>query len=76
MRINITMRTIPLCFLMGFTAPEIYHKSKLTPGVEIMPSWFFLKPLEKFAIDLGGTVGTLVIDDERKVFSLKTVISE
>ncbi len=38
---------------------QIHHKSKLTPGVEIMPSWWFLKPIEKLAIDLGGTTGTL-----------------
>lgn len=45
-----------------------YHKSKLTPGVEMMPSWSILKPLRNFAIDLGGTVGTLKVDEERKVF--------
>ena len=38
---------------------QVHHKSKLTPGAEIMPSWGILKPLENFAIDLGGTVGTL-----------------
>ena len=38
---------------------QIHHKSKLTPGVEIMPSWWILKPIEKLAIDLGGTTGTL-----------------
>jgi len=27
---------------------QIHHKSKLTPGVEIMPSWWILKPVEKF----------------------------
>jgi apolipoprotein N-acyltransferase len=47
---------------------EHYHKSKLTPGVEMMPSWFFLRPLRKYAIDLGGTLGTLKMDDERRVF--------
>ena len=46
-----------------------YHKSKLTPGVEKMPSWKILSPLKDFAIDLGGTIGTLKIDDERKVFT-------
>jgi len=44
------------------------HKSKLTPGVEMMPSWSILKPLKNYAIDLGGTVGTLKTDDERAVF--------
>ncbi len=38
---------------------QVHHKSKLTPGVEIMPSWWILKPIEKLAIDLGGTTGTL-----------------
>ena len=38
---------------------QIHHKSKLTPGVEIMPSWWILKPIENLAIDLGGTTGTL-----------------
>jgi apolipoprotein N-acyltransferase len=47
---------------------QLHHKSKLTPGVEKMPSWWFLKPLEKYAIDLGGTVGSLGWDDKPKVF--------
>lgn len=47
---------------------QLYHKSKLTPGVEMMPSWWWLRPLKNFAIDLGGTVGTLKTDEERKVF--------
>ncbi len=42
---------------------QLHHKSKLTPGVEIMPSWWFLKPIENLAIDLGGTTGTLGRDD-------------
>ncbi|MCP4553370.1 MAG: apolipoprotein N-acyltransferase, partial [Bacteroidetes bacterium] len=55
-------------FLRDGEATQIYHKSKLTPGVEMMPSWRILRPLEKFAIDLGGTIGTLVTDDLRKNF--------
>jgi len=46
----------------------IHHKSKLTPGVEIMPSWGILKPLEKLALNLGGTIGTLKKDDSTVVF--------
>jgi len=42
---------------------QIHHKSKLTPGAEIMPSWGILKPIENLAIDLGGTVGTLGKND-------------
>lgn len=48
---------------------ELYHKSKLTPGVEKMPFPKLLKPLESFAIDLGGTIGSLGIDDEPKVYN-------
>ena len=40
-----------------------HHKSKLTPGVEYMPSWGFL---DKLAIDLGGTVGSLGSDKVQK----------
>jgi apolipoprotein N-acyltransferase len=47
---------------------DYYHKSKLTPGVEMMPSWRILRPLQDYAIDLGGTVGSLRVDDERTVF--------
>jgi apolipoprotein N-acyltransferase len=48
---------------------QLYHKSKLTPGVEILPSFFGFNWLEKFAIDLGGTVGSLGTDSVRKVYS-------
>lgn len=48
---------------------QIHHKSKLTPGVEIMPSWGILKPLENMAIDLGGMTGTLATDDSPVVFN-------
>ena len=47
---------------------QLYHKSKLTPGVEKMPSWRILAPLERFAIDLGGTIGTLATDNMRSNF--------
>lgn len=48
---------------------QLYHKSKLTPGVEILPSFGKLRFLEKFALDLGGTVGSLGTDPLRKVYS-------
>lgn len=38
---------------------QIYHKSILVPGVEQMPFPKLMKPLEKFAINLGGTTGSL-----------------
>jgi apolipoprotein N-acyltransferase len=45
-----------------------YHKSKLVPGVERMPFPKLFKPLESLAIDLGGTMGNLGVQDERRVF--------
>ncbi len=48
---------------------QVHHKSKLTPGVERMPSWRILKPLEKYAIDLGGISGTLKDEDHLTVFT-------
>ncbi len=51
-----------------YTLP-FYHKSKLTPGVEKMPFKKLFKPIEKFAINLGGTIGSLGIDAERKSFT-------
>ena len=47
---------------------QIHQKSKLTPGVEMMPSWWFMRPLRNLAIDLGGTVGTLKSEDKVTVF--------
>jgi apolipoprotein N-acyltransferase len=47
---------------------QIHHKSKLTPGVEYMPSWGFLGFMEDLAIDLGGTIGTLGIDPDPQPF--------
>lgn len=47
---------------------QTYHKSKLVPGVEQMPFPEIIKPIEKYAIDLGGTTGTLGKSPERTVF--------
>jgi len=44
---------------------QVYHKSKLVPGVERMPFPSLLKPLEKLALDLGGTVGSLATQEDR-----------
>ncbi|MBS1647117.1 MAG: apolipoprotein N-acyltransferase [Bacteroidetes bacterium] len=46
----------------------LYHKSKLVPGVERMPYPALFKPLEKLAINLGGTFGSLGTQDTRSVF--------
>ena len=48
---------------------EVYHKSKLVPGVEQMPFPWLFKHIESLAIDLGGTTGTLAKQDERTVFN-------
>ena len=48
---------------------QLYHKSKLVPGVEKMPFPALLKPLEKYAIDLGGMPGSLGVQEERSVFT-------
>ena len=48
---------------------QLYHKSKLTPGVEILPSFRGFRWLENFAINLGGTVGSLGMDSVRKVYT-------
>ena len=45
-----------------------YHKSRLTPGVEMMPYPSLFKFAEKYAIDLGGTVGSLATDPNRTPF--------
>jgi len=47
---------------------QIYHKSKLVPGVEKLPFPFIFKFLDKLALDLGGTTGSLGMQKERSVF--------
>lgn len=47
---------------------DVYHKSKLVPGVERIPFPGIFKYFEKYAIDLGGTTGSLGIQEEREVF--------
>jgi apolipoprotein N-acyltransferase len=50
------------------------HKSKLTPGVELMPFPWLLKPLGDFALDLGGTVGQLGTDPERIPYTINDTL--
>ncbi len=47
--------------------PMFYHKSKLVPGVEIMPYSNYLFFLKSLAIDLGGTSGGFGYQKERTV---------
>lgn len=53
---------------------KLYHKSKLVPGSELMPFPALFKPLESFALDLGGTIGSLGLQKERDVFEGNTGI--
>ncbi len=56
-------------FMDADTAIELYHKAKLVPGVESLPS--FLNFIGKWFEDLGGMSGTLGRDSVRKVFTAK-----
>jgi apolipoprotein N-acyltransferase len=51
----------------------LYYKSKLVPGVEKMPYPQVFGFLEKLAIDLGGTSGSLGKDTEQRTFQLQDV---
>lgn len=46
---------------------QLYHKTKLVPGVEALPSW--LGFMSSIFDDLGGTTGTLGRSDSAVVFS-------
>ncbi len=47
---------------------QVYHKSKLVVGVELMPFQAFLEPIVgRFSLDLGGTSGSLGSGDERPI---------
>lgn len=50
-----------------------YYKSKLVPGVEKMPYPQIFGFLEKLAIDLGGTSGSLGTDTVQRTFQLPDV---
>jgi apolipoprotein N-acyltransferase len=54
-------------FFDADTTIQLYHKAKLVPGVETLPS--FLSFMGKWFEDLGGISGTLGRDSERKVFT-------
>ena len=50
----------------GKSSWQLYHKSKLVPGVEALPSW--LGFMSSLFDDLGGTTGSLGRSDSVKVF--------
>lgn len=47
---------------------QVYHKSKLVPGVETLPYPSIFGPIEKF-FDLGGTSGSLGIQEDAEIFT-------
>ncbi|MCX6352567.1 MAG: apolipoprotein N-acyltransferase [Bacteroidetes bacterium] len=47
---------------------QIYHKSKLVPGAELMPYPAFFRFLEPLALQLGGSYGSLGRQDSPSVF--------
>ncbi|MFM8595495.1 MAG: apolipoprotein N-acyltransferase [Flavobacteriales bacterium] len=50
--------------------PQYTHKSKLVPGVELIPFSAYLPFLSAIAIENGGTSGTLGIESEPKVMEI------
>jgi apolipoprotein N-acyltransferase len=48
-------------------APQYAHKSKLVPGVELVPFSAYLPFLSAIAIENGGSSGTLGVENEPKV---------
>lgn len=54
-------------------APQYAHKSKLVPGVELVPFSAYLPFLSALAIENGGTSGTLGIEKEPKILNADQV---
>lgn len=48
---------------------QLYHKSKLVLGVEKMPFPSVFRHFQEFAFDLGGTTGSLGMQEERSVLT-------
>ncbi len=58
--------------LLTKTAPTQYvHKSKLVPGVELVPFSAYLPFLSAIAIENGGSSGTLGVEKEPKVMAIQ-----
>ncbi|MFM6946306.1 MAG: apolipoprotein N-acyltransferase [Flavobacteriales bacterium] len=55
-------------------APQYTHKSKLVPGVELIPFSAYLPFLSAIAIENGGTSGTLGTEREPKVMEIPKAI--
>lgn len=52
-------------------APQYVHKSKLVPGVELVPFSAYLPFLSAIAIENGGTSGTLGVEKEPKIMTMQ-----
>ena len=64
-----TLYNTALFRTQGMPNASLYHKGKLVVGGETMPFVQLLKPwLGDWALELGGTSGTLGISSDRKVF--------
>lgn len=50
---------------------QVYHKSKLVPGVERLPYAYAFGFIKQLTVDLGGTSGSLGCDSTSKVLFLK-----
>lgn len=50
---------------------DFYHKSKLVPGVELLPFPAIFSHFQEFAFDLGGATGSLGRQDHRSVFEFE-----
>ena len=61
-------------FIHDSTDIDVYHKTKLVPGVEKMPFPKLLDPLVKFAVDLGGIAGSLGKDNLNNTFSTSNTV--
>lgn len=50
---------------------QIYHKSKLVPGVELLPFEGLIGSLEIVSVNMGGTTGSLGTQEERTTIDTK-----
>ena len=55
-------------FQIDTSGVQIYHKSKLVPGVEMIPFSSVLKSIKFLSINLGGVSGSLGSQNNRTVF--------
>ncbi len=53
----------------------LHHKNKLVIGAEMMPDWWWVRNLDRFIIDLGGTTGHFGTDSFRRTFRNGDVVT-